>query len=97
MRLLRSLSRVAFICNICFLITVLQRYLPHPPEGEVIQTIIAMGFFLGAIVNVLLHVPLIIMLLFGRLRRAGIPAWLMVVNFLFFIVQIYIITISIHP
>jgi hypothetical protein len=96
MRLLRSLSRVAFICNICFLFTVLQRYLPHPPEGEVIQTILVMGFFLGAVVNILLNVPLIIMLIFGRLRRSGIPAWLLIVNFLFFLVQIYVISMSFH-
>ncbi|MDP4151291.1 MAG: hypothetical protein Q8927_01925 [Bacteroidota bacterium] len=94
MRLLRSLSRVAFICNICFLITVLQRYLPHPLEGEVIQTILVMGFFLGAIVNILLHVPLIIMFLIGRIRRTGVPVWLLIVNFLFFIAQIYIMSIS---
>ena len=96
MRLLRTLARVAFICNICFLLTIAQRYIPNPPEGEIVSTILVLGYFLGAIVNILLNVTLLILLIFGRLRRAGIPTWLMIVNFLFFLGQIYFISISFH-
>ncbi len=95
MRLLRLLSRVAFICNVCFLLASLVQYLPHPPEGEIISSIIVLGYFLSVIVNVLVNLSLLILFIFGKLKAAGIPAWLLIVNFLFFIVQFIVIILPI--
>ena len=111
MRLLRTLARVAFICNICFLLTIAQRYLPALPEdhfitklreGDVGSTILVLAFGVGAIVNILLNLVLLILAIIGRLRRTGIPVWLLVANFLIFIFQVYIFSIrfihdSQHP
>ena len=91
MRLLRLLSRVAFICNVCFVLASVVQYLPNPPEGEVISSIIVLGYFLSVIVNVLINLSLFILLIFGKLRKAMIPAWLLIVNFLFFVVQFIVI------
>ena len=94
MRLFRLLSRVAFICNVCFLLTAFVLWLPHPPEGNVISTIIVAGYFLAIVINVLLHLSLIVLLIFGKLATPRIPVWLLIVNFLFFIVQSILIVIS---
>jgi hypothetical protein len=95
MRLLRLLSRVAFICNVCFLLASLVQYLPHPPEGEIISSIIVLGYFLSVIVNVLVNLSLLILFIFGKLKAAGIPVWLLIVNFLFFVVQFIVIVLPI--
>jgi cytochrome bd-type quinol oxidase subunit 2 len=91
MRLLRLLSRVAFICNVCFVLTYGVSWLPNPPEGEVVSSIIVLGYFLAVIVNTLVNLCLIILLIFGRLKTNLIPLWLLIVNFIFFIIQFVII------
>jgi hypothetical protein len=95
MRLLRFLSRVAFICNVCFLVTSFIQWLPNPPEGELISTIIILGYVLSVLVNVLVNISVAMLLCFGRLRKAGISAWLLIVNFLFFVTQLVLILIHI--
>ena len=110
MGLLRTFSRLAFICNICFLLAVLLRYIPHPPEGELVSTIIVLGYFLAILVNIVVNLWLLVLLLFrgtrrrraaaeqqspleGGLRRRLPPRWLMIVNLLFFLVQLFILSI----
>ncbi len=55
MRLLRFLSRVAFICNICYLLVSLAQYVPNLPEGSVVSTIIVLGWLLAIIINALVN------------------------------------------
>ena len=88
MRLLRLLSRVAFICNICFLLASFIQYLPHPPEGGWVSTVIVLGYMLSILVNVVVNCWLIVLLLIKRLRAALVPAWLLIVNAIFFILQL---------
>jgi hypothetical protein len=94
MRFFRLLSRVAFICNICFVLTALVQWLPNPPEGDILSTIIVLGYFLAIAVNVLLNLSLIVVFVFGKLEAAHIPVWLLVINFLFFILQSIFIIMS---
>jgi hypothetical protein len=94
MRLFRLLSRVAFICNICFLLTAFVLWLPNPPEGNLISTIIVLGYFLAIVINVLLNLSLLILFALGKLSAPRIPIWLLIVNFLFFIIQSILIIIS---
>ena len=94
MRLFRLLSRVAFICNVCFVLTAFVQWLPHPPEGDLISTIVILGYFLAMLINILLNFSLIILWVFGKLAAAQIPIWLMIVNFLFFVLQSILIIIS---
>ncbi len=90
MRLLRFLYRVAFICNICFLLAILVRYIPSPPEGHIVSTIIVLGFLLGILLNILANVWLLIAWL-AKATLSIIPRWLRIVNALFFIIQLYIL------
>jgi hypothetical protein len=94
MRLFRLLSRVAFICNICFLLSAFVLWLPHPPEGNILSTVIILGYFMAILINVLLNLSLIILYIVGKLSAPVIPVWLLVVNFIFFIAQSILIIIS---
>ena len=83
MSFLRFLSRVAFLCNICFLLAVLLLWLDHPPEGDLISLIIVIGFILAFIVNLIVNISYGINLLVRKRAGEGIPSWLMVANFIF--------------
>jgi hypothetical protein len=96
MRALRFLSRVAFICNICFLAATFTQWMPALPDNPLLSDIIVLGYLLSVVVNLLVNLALIILLLVGRLRRASIPVWLLIVNFAFFVVQILLLIANRH-
>jgi len=93
MRWLLFLSRVAFICNIFFLLTFSFRFYQWISEESLASTIIVLGYFLA----VFLFTPVVNLcyLILYILRRSPvkyIPHWLMVSNILFLVLQlIYII------
>jgi len=89
MRFLRFLSRVAFICNICYVLASLVRYLPNPPEGDVLSTIIVLGWMLGMLVNMVVNVWWLVV--WAAKRQMDVPRWLLIVNFIFLIIQLVIL------
>jgi hypothetical protein len=96
MRLIRFFSRVAFICNICFLAASLTQWLPALPDNALLSDIIILGYLVSIVVNLLVNLALLLLLLVGRLRRANVPVWLLIVNFVFFIVQILLLIANRH-
>jgi hypothetical protein len=94
MRLLRLLSRVAFICNVCFLLASFIQWLPNPPEGGLISMIIVMGYLLAMLVNTVVNVWVIALFISRRLIRGAVPTWLLVVNFAFFALQLLLLLIN---
>lgn len=90
MPVLRLLSRVAFICNVCWLLASFIQWLPHPPEGEAVTSIIVMGYIGSIVSNLVVNVWVVAAFLVGRLRRQQVPVWLLVVNALFCLTQIFI-------
>jgi hypothetical protein len=94
MRPLRFLSRVAFICNICFLLSYLSRWLPALPDNALISDIIVLGYFVSLLLNLVINLMILLLFVAGRLRRMGIPVWLLIVNFVFFIVQLLILIVN---
>jgi hypothetical protein len=97
MRLVRFLSRVAFICNICFLVASFSRWLPALPDNAIISDIIVLGYLVSVLINILVNLLVLVLLLIGRLRAAAIPVWLLVVNCIFFIGQILLFYTNLHP
>jgi hypothetical protein len=87
MQVLKLLVRVAFICNICFLLASLILWLPNPPEGQVVSTVIVMGYLMGLPVNAIVFGWALALAAVGRWRAAALPVWLMVVNFVIFCLQ----------
>jgi hypothetical protein len=94
MQVFRLLSRVAFICNICFLLASFIQWLPHPPEGFLVNRILELGYLCSLIFNFVVGVSVVILFVIGKLRAAAIPAWLLIINLLFFILQIILLIIS---
>ena len=88
MRLLRFLSRLAFICNICFLLASILQYLPAPPDNALTADIIILGYFGPIAVNLFVNLIVILLFILRRVWASGIPRWLLIMNFLFFIAQI---------
>jgi hypothetical protein len=87
MRVLKLLVRMAFICNLCFLLASVILWLPNPPEGQVVSTVIVIGYLLGLPVNAIVFCWAIALGVAGKWRAAGVPVWLMVVNFGIFCLQ----------
>ena len=94
MRLVRFLSRVAFICNICFLVASFTQWLPALPDNAITSDIVILGYLVAIVVNLLVNLIVLILLPLGKLR--GVPAWLLIVNGIFFIVQIILFYLNHH-
>jgi hypothetical protein len=94
MQFARFLSRVAFICNCWFLLASFIQWLPHPPEGELISQVIVLGWLLSILFNVIVNCLMIILFAFRKLRAATIPVWLLVVNFIFFVLQLLLLILN---
>lgn len=92
--MLRLLSRVAFICNICFLLASFVQWLPNPPEGIVVSYVILLGYLLSGLVNVVVNGWVLTLLLVRRLRAAAVPTWLLIVNFIFFILLLILLLMN---
>jgi hypothetical protein len=96
MGLLRFFSRVAFICNICYLLTSLERYGPPILENnDVISTIIVLGWLLSIGINLLVNLWALVAWSF-RKGRLEVPRWLLIVNFIFLLAQLIIILFFMH-
>lgn len=80
-------SRVAFICNLCFLVTFLLRFAPSLKDGVIVSTIITLGLVVAIVLNAIIN----LIYLFIKLNRKPVskfvPLWLVITNFLFFIFQ----------
>jgi len=94
MGVLRFLSRVAFICNLCFLLLSFSQWLPQLPDNALTSDLIMLGWPIAVAVNIFVNFMLILMLVVGRLRKTGIPVWIMIVNFIFFALQLTILFIN---
>jgi hypothetical protein len=88
MQVLKLLVRVAFICNICFLLASLILWLPSPPEGHIVSTVIVMGYLMGLPVNAIVFGWTLALGAAGRRRAAALPGWLMLFNLVIFCCQI---------
>jgi hypothetical protein len=91
---LRFLSRVAFICNLCFLLLSFSQWLPQLPDNALTSDLIMLGWPLAVAVNIFVNLALIGMLVIGRLRKTRIPVWLIIVNFIFFALQLTILILN---
>lgn len=93
MRWLLFLSRLAFICGICFLLSLSLRIKNWTNDESISSTIIIIGYVIGLIV-----VPFTLLCYLGVLvvrKKLPVPVWLVISNILFlFILMFYIIYIN---
>jgi hypothetical protein len=91
--MLRVLSKIAFIFNLCFLIACIIRFTPDVPQTEIGSLIIIAGYIIAIILNAVLNLSLMILWFLNRSLLQSVPVWLIIINFLFLIAEtIYFFT-----
>lgn len=100
------LSRVAFICNVSLLLAWLLRYLPMSRPGNlgsllstlleigvgtVVGLILSLGLLLSFIINPIVNTWYAVLLIRRQPLRTKVPVWLAIINFLFLIIQLYLV------
>ena len=95
MRWLLFLSRLAFICGLFFLLTLLQLMTGWIKDGNLESTIITIGFFMGMIIVPITLLCYIILWILGKKPAAIVPRWLIIGNIIvLFILLGYIFYIN---
>jgi hypothetical protein len=85
---IRFFARVAFLCNICFLLAAAMRLVPRLTDTEWGSLVIVLGWLVAIVLNVLLNATLLVLLILRKSLRDIVPVWLIIVNFLFLIAEL---------
>ena len=88
MRRVLFFSRVAFLCNICFLLAFSIQLTNWVKNEELKATIIMVGYVMGFIVNPLIVLTYLVIFVSARKKLKLIPSWLLTANILFLVIQI---------
>lgn len=95
MRWLLFLSRLAFICGLFFLLTLMQLMTGWIKDGNLESTIITIGFFIGMIIVPVTLLCYFILWIAGKKPASIVPRWLIVGNIIvLFILVGYIFYIN---
>ena len=95
MRWLLFLSRLAFICGICFLLSISLLIKKWISDEAMISTIITIGVFMGMLVVPLALIGYLLVLIRKKALLVYVPLWLVISNILFLIaLLVYIILIN---
>ena len=80
MRWLLFLSRLALLCGLFFLLTLLQLLSGWIKDGNLESTIITIGFFMGMVVVPATLLCYLVLWLAGKQPASVVPKWLIVAN-----------------
>ncbi len=95
MRWLLFLSKLAFICGFCFLLSLALQLLKKSNLETVSSTVIIIGFVIGLLVVPLTLISYLVVLV--RYKKLPVPLWLVISNTVFmFILMLYIIFINVE-
>jgi len=98
MRWLLSLSRLAFICNLFFLFAFSLQLSNWIRNEQLTSTIVVVGYVMGFLLNPVTNFCYIVFGIFSGKSLKIIPAWLIVANVLFLVIDaFYILYINSHP
>ena len=81
-------SRVAFICNVCFLIAFSIQMTNWIRNEDLTSMIALIGYVMGFIINPLLVICYILFLVISTQRLKSVPSWLLTANILFLVIQV---------
>jgi len=88
MQNLLFLMRVAFICNVCLLLTWLTKYASFLPEGFISSTVFVLGIAVSLFLNLILNLVLLGLFIMGKPIGQLFPRWLLIINLIFLILQL---------
>lgn len=95
MRWLLFLSRLAFICGVCFLVALSLHFKNWIHDEAITSTIIIIGYVIGLITVPVTLICYLVLIMLGK--KIPVPVWLIVSNILFlFVLLFYIIFINGH-
>jgi hypothetical protein len=95
MRWLLFLSRLAFICGICFLLSLSLLVWSWTKDEAISSTVIIIGFVIGLLVVPATLICYLVVL--ARKKTVPVPLWLVISNIVFlFILLLYIIFINVE-
>jgi hypothetical protein len=91
MRWLLFLSRLAFICGVCFLISLVFLMMNRDNVEPFSQTIIMIGYAFGLVVVPVTIICYAGVLVSGKKLTSIVPRWLVLMNVLFLFVLLFYI------
>jgi hypothetical protein len=98
MRWLLKLSRLAFVCNLLFLFAFSLQLSSWVRDPDVTDYIITIGFVMGFVINPVTNLCYFFTALISRKKLTIVPAWLIVANILFLVIDaFYILYINSRP
>jgi hypothetical protein len=83
MRWLLFLSRLAFICGFAFVLSFVSLFFKQIENQELLQTLIAIGFVMGAVVLPVSLLSYLVLMLAGKKPGMVVPKWILIANILF--------------
>jgi RsiW-degrading membrane proteinase PrsW (M82 family) len=84
-------SRVAFICNVCFVLVWVMRFYPILKQGqpsELVSLVLILGFLVAFLLNLVVNSFILAFMMQGKPVFKRFPRWLIITNFLFLFPQI---------
>lgn len=97
MRWLLKLSRIAFICNICFLIAFSLQLSNWIRDQDLTDYVVIIGFVMSFIINPVTNLCYLVTAFASRQKLSIVPLWIITANILFlFIDAFYILYINPH-
>ena len=91
MRWLLFLSRLAFICNIFFLLAVSLQLTDWIHNLDIAATIVVIGYFMVVLLNPLVNILYVVLFIVRKKFWTVVPSWLIASNILFLLMQIFYI------
>lgn len=91
MRWLSFLSRLAFVCNVFFLVALSLQFGKWFHNEDIESTVLIIGYFMAMLLNPAAVVCYLLFFLFRRSKPHLIPKWLVIANALFLAFQIFYI------
>ena len=91
MRWLLFLSRLAFLCNICFILAFSLQISNWLSNQDLKGTILMIGYILAVLFNPLVNLCYLFLFLLRKKFWQTVPAWLITANILFLVMQIFFI------
>jgi CBS domain containing-hemolysin-like protein len=83
MRWLLFLSRLAFICGFAFVLSFASLFFKQIENQELLQTLITIGFVMGAVVLPISLLSYLVLMLAGKKPGTVVPKWIVIANILF--------------
>jgi hypothetical protein len=84
-------SRVAFICNVCFVLVWGMRFYPilkQGQTGEMVSLVLILGILIAFLLNIAVNGFVLAFMLQRKTVWKHFPRWLIITNFLFLIPEI---------